>query len=119
MATRDDTVSLQQMRDHAREAIALTQGLSRDALDSNRVLCLALVQLAQIIGEAANRISPQTRQCQPQIPWREIIALRNRLIYGYDTINLDILWQILTADLPRLITALDSILATPPKPPAA
>ena len=117
MATHDDSVSLRQMLDHPREAIALIQGLSRAGLDTDRVLSLALVRLAEIIGEAANRVSNARRQQHPGIPWTEIIALRNRLIHGYDTVDFDILWQVLTADLPPLIAQLEKIV--PPKEPSA
>jgi uncharacterized protein with HEPN domain len=109
MPPRDDGASLQQMLDYAREASGLVQGRVRSALDHDRVLSLALVQLCQILGEAASRVSSQRRQQHPDIPWPQIIALRNRLIHGYDTIDLNILWQILTGDLPPLITALEKI----------
>src|SRR5207302_964406 len=84
-------------------------------LDQDRVLSLALVQLCQILGEAASRVSAPRRQQHPEVPWTQITALRNRLIHGYDTIDLDILWQILTGDLPPLITALANIVS--PKNP--
>src|SRR6266852_3598192 len=73
------------------------------------VLSLALIQLAQIIGEAANRVSKPRRRRHPEILWAQIIGLRNRLVHGYDTINFDLLWQILTVDLPELITKLEKI----------
>lgn len=110
MSRHDDSVSLRQMLDHAREAVALLQGRSRSDLDSNRVLSLALVQLAQIVGEAATRISMPRRNRHPEIPWSQIIGLRNRLVHGYDAINFDILWQILTVDLPALIAMLEKII---------
>jgi uncharacterized protein with HEPN domain len=115
MARHDDTVSLRQMLDHAREAFDLVRQRARADLDQDRVLSLALVQLCQILGEAASRVSAPRHQRHPEIPWAQIIALRNRLIHGYDTIDLDILWQILTGDLPPLIAALENILA--PKNP--
>ena len=115
MAQHDDTVSLRQMLDHAREASDLVKPRVRADLDQDPVLSLALVQLCQIIGEAASRVSAPRRQQHPEIPWPQIVALRNQLIHGYDTIDLDILWQILTGDLPPLITALENILA--PKNP--
>ncbi|MGC9335474.1 MAG: DUF86 domain-containing protein [Anaerolineae bacterium] len=46
----------------------------------------------------------------PEIPWPQIVSLRNRLIHGYDAVDLDILWQIIEHDLPPLITALKTIL---------
>ena len=109
MSVHDDDMSLRHMLDHAREAVTLLQGRSRSNLGTDRMLSLALVQLAQIIGEAAHRVSVRRRKRHPEIPWSQIIALRNRLIHGYDTINFDILWQILTVDLPSLIAMLEKI----------
>ena len=113
MPRRDDGTSLRQMRDHAREASDLIVGRQRADLDRERVLSLALVQLMQILGEAANRVSEECRNQQPEIPWTQIVALRNRLIHGYDEIDFDILWQILTNDLPPLLQVLDRLLAKP------
>lgn len=111
MPFRDDDASLRQMLDHAREAIALLGSATPAELESNRVLSLALVQLAQIVGEAASRVSEATRVRHPQIPWTQIVALRNRLIHGYDTIDLEILWQIVKNDMPSLAAQLETILA--------
>ena len=60
---------------------------------------------------AAGGITEEDRRRCPGIPWSAIIGLRNRLIHGYDAVDFDVLWQILTADLPRLITELESCLA--------
>jgi uncharacterized protein with HEPN domain len=111
MSQRDDFITLRQMIDHTREATSLVQGRSREILDEDRVRTLALVQLAQIVGEAARRLSPSLREGHPEIEWAQIIALRNRLIHGYDSINLDILWQILAVDFPRLVPKLEALLS--------
>lgn len=92
-------------------ALSVKQRVRAD-LDHDRVLSLALVQLCPILGEAASRVSASCRQRHPNIPCSQIVALRNRLIHGYDTIDLDILWQILTGDLPSLVAALEIILST-------
>jgi uncharacterized protein with HEPN domain len=91
---------------HAQETVALVQGKQRDDLDNDRLLNLALVRLLEIIGEAANRIPRESQLEQPEIPWMQIIGLRNRLIHGYDAVDFDILWQIVTEDLPPLIATL-------------
>ncbi len=109
MTQHDDRVRLRHMLDHGREASDLIAGKQRDDLDNDRVLCLALVQLLQIVGEAASRVSTPVRDAHPALPWSQIVALRNRLIHGYDTIDLDILWQILDADVPELVKELESI----------
>jgi uncharacterized protein with HEPN domain len=99
------------MLDHAREAMVLAQGKTRADLDSDRLLELALVRLLEIVGEAANRVPQGVRATCPDIPWPQIVALRNRLIHGYNAIDLDILWQIVAQDLPPLVAALEGILA--------
>ncbi|MDD2902462.1 MAG: DUF86 domain-containing protein [Syntrophales bacterium] len=106
---KDDLVRLRHMKDSAKEAVELIQGKSRSDLDTNRVICLALIRLLEVLGEAANRVTTATRQKNPDIPWSQIVSLRHRLIHGYDTINLDILWKILTDDLPPLIAQLEKI----------
>jgi uncharacterized protein with HEPN domain len=75
-----------------------------------QVSAVELVRLLEIVGEAAMRLSPELRAEHPEIPWSQIVGLRNRLIHGYDTVNFDILWAILTGDLGPLVSALDTIL---------
>jgi len=99
------------MLDHAREAVALAQGKSRADLDRDRLLELALVRLLEIVGEAASRIPSEDCVRYPEIPWPQIVSLRNRLIHGYDAVDLDILWQIIEYDLQPLIAAREVILA--------
>jgi uncharacterized protein with HEPN domain len=101
------------MLDHAREAVALAEGKTRRDLDNDRLLELALVRLLEIVGEAASRIPKEECAKHPEIPWPEIVGLRNRLIHGYDAVDLDILWQIIVHDLPPLVTALEAIVTTP------
>ncbi len=75
-----------------------------------RTLEFSLTRLVEIVGEAAARVSPETRSKHPDIPWQEITGLRNRLIHGYDTVDLDILWNIVELDLPPLVKSLAAIL---------
>jgi uncharacterized protein with HEPN domain len=115
MTQHEDTIGLRHMLDHAREAATLVQNMTRDDLHANRVLSLALIRLLEIVGEAATRISEDLRARHPQIAWRQIISLRNRLIHGYDAVDLDILWQILHEDIPPLITDLARLVSPEPK----
>jgi len=109
MSHRDDNATLRQMLSHAREALGLVAGKSRADLDRERVLALALIQLLQIVGEAADRVSADYCNAHPEIPWAQIVSLRNRLIHGYDVIDLDIVWSILSTDLPKLIAELERL----------
>lgn len=105
-----DRIRLQHMLDAAREAIAFSNGRSRDDLDRDRMLVLALVKSVEILGEAASKVSVQAREECPSLPWREIVAMRNRLIHGYFDINLDIVWHTVMEELPPLVVALEKAL---------
>lgn len=105
-----DVIRLRHMRDAAREAGTFTAGRSRDDLDTDRMLVLALIKLVEIIGEAANQVSADGRAACPGLPWQDIIAMRNRLIHAYFAINRDIVWQTIKVDLPPLIDELDRLL---------
>ena len=110
MPNDKDLIRLQHMLDYAREALSMAHGKTRAELDTDRQLNLSLVRLLEIIGEAAAHVSDQTRTQYSQIEWSEIVGLRNRLIHGYDAVDFDILWQIVTADLPALVAKLERIL---------
>jgi uncharacterized protein with HEPN domain len=110
MSCHEGTARLRHMLDHAREAVALARGKTREDLDAERQLNLSLVRLLEIVGEAASRVPNEVYIRYPEIPWPEIVSMRNRLIHGYDAVDFDILWQIITHDLPPLIAALEKII---------
>lgn len=105
----EDVVRLRHMLDHAREAVVLMRGKDHSELDGSRLLQLALVRLIEIVGEAAGRVSKETQAEHSQIPWAQIAGMRNRLVHGYDFVDLDILWQTVSEDLPELIAQLERI----------
>ena len=109
MTRHDPMVRVHHMLDHSREAVEMTRGRTRADLDRDRLLNLALVQLVEVIGEAASRLPEEFRSRHPQVPWRQTVGMRNRLIHGYDTVNFDILWSIIQEDLPPLIEKLEAI----------
>jgi uncharacterized protein with HEPN domain len=61
------------------------------------------------IGEAANRATPAAWQNHPQIPWAQVIAFRNRIVHGYDSVDYNLLWSILEQDVPRLVEQLSQL----------
>ena len=114
MTLHDDTIALRHMRDHVAEAIELTADRQRDDLDVDRVLALALTKLVEIVGEAAARVTEELQDSHGEIPWRQIIGTRNRLIHGYDAVDYDILWGVIDGELPVLLGQLDSALSAMP-----
>jgi len=106
-----DVIRLRHMLDAAREALSFIAGRSTEDLSRDRMLLLALVKEIEIIGEAASRISDESRKALPRIPWPKIIAMRNRLIHAYADVDLSIVWDTLTGALPELLRELEIALA--------
>lgn len=57
---------------------------------------------SDFIGEAASRLSDDVVQAHPEIPWRQIVAMRNRVVHGYFDVDLDVLWSAVSVDVPQL-----------------
>ena len=110
MSRNDPIAALTHMRDFANKAKAMIEGRSREDLDRDEMLNLALARTLHIIGEAANRFPTEDRETYPNIRWAEIIGLRNRLVHAYDRIDLDIVWTVATKDIDQLLDELDRIL---------
>lgn len=111
MSLRRDEVTLRQMRDFAVRGATWASCHSRWDLDADWLVLLGLIKLVENVGEAAGRLDPGTHAKFPQIPWRSIIAARHKLVHGYDQVDKDVLWKILSDDLSVLGGHLDAILA--------
>lgn len=85
-------------------------GKTRADLDVDRLLNLALTRLVEIIGEAANRVPDSIQSQYPDLPWLQMNGVRNRLIHGYDNVDMDIFWAIVQQDLPIVIHKLERII---------
>jgi uncharacterized protein with HEPN domain len=88
------------MIDAIGKTVGLTEGKTRD-LEKNEMLTLSLVRLLEIVGEAAD-VSEGFRKEHPDIPWRSMVGIRNRLIHGYFDVDLDIVWDTARKDLPPI-----------------
>lgn len=111
MMKRDLSDTLRQMREFAVEASDLAGGGSRKALDEDLGFRRHAERVAELIGEAATRLPEEFRAAWPDVPWRQMISMRNWLIHGYDGIDTDILWDVLRWRAAELIAQLDEILA--------
>ncbi len=81
-------------------------------LDANLIsFALALLECIEIVGEAASKVSPNTRSVHQDIPWVDIVGMRNRLIHAYFDIDFDRVSDTITTDLPPLISSIEAILA--------
>lgn len=107
----DDIMRLRHMLDAAREASRFLQGRDPQDLATDTMLNYAVRHAIEIIGEAANNVSPEVRNSLPEIPWRQVIGMRNRLIHAYFDVNTAILWDTVKLSLPALIASLAEFLA--------
>jgi len=102
MPKKSDIIRLRHMLDAAEKAINFVKGKGRPDLDRDEKLALALVRLIEIVGEAAVKVSGDVQARHSAIPWKEVVGTRNRLIHGYEDVDLDIVWRIVETDLPGL-----------------
>lgn len=97
---------LDDMIGFAEKVSAYTAGLDQDGFVASALNYDATVRNLELIGEAATHIPEAVRRHNPQIPWRLIIATRNRLIHGYLGIDNDTLWSVIREDVPDLLPKL-------------
>jgi uncharacterized protein with HEPN domain len=94
----------------SRKAIAFTVGLTYKDFIESELHQNAVIRPLEIIGEAAGKISQETRSQFPQIPWKLMIGMRNRLIHDYMDIDLQTVWDTIQKDLPALIHTLEPLI---------
>src|SRR5215212_6831626 len=106
-----DRVRIQHMLESARDAISFLNGKTREDLFSDRMLRLSVERAVEIVGEAAVKVSVDFRSAHPDIPWTDMMGMRNRLIHAYFDVNPNIIWSTATSDLPALVARLELLLA--------
>ena len=107
---QDDSARTRHMLDSARQAVEFTDGRSRESLDDDAMLRLAIIRLLEILGEAAKAVSPELKDRYQDVPWRQAARTRDRLIHAYFDVEMDIVWEIVTQDLPPLVVALEQLI---------
>ncbi|MES2537746.1 MAG: DUF86 domain-containing protein [Pseudomonadota bacterium] len=105
-AQREWRFYLDDMLGFSEKVIAYTDGLDQAGFIAKTLNYDATVRNLELTGEAATHIPQPIREANPQIPWRHIIATRNRLIHGYLGIDNDTLWSIIQDDIPALLPEL-------------
>jgi len=106
---KSDLIRLHHILKAAQDIIRFTKGKTRNDIKTDEILVLALVKEIEIIGEAATKLSIETKEKFPNIEWRDMIGMRNRLIHAYDEIDFGILCDTIANDIPQLIDELEQI----------
>lgn len=102
----EDRVRIQHMIGAAESTARFLAGRQRQDLDQDEMLCFALTRAIEIIGEAASRVSHEAQDALPNVPWKEVTGMRNRLAHAYFDIDLDILWRTAREAVPDLLEKL-------------
>ena len=105
----NDALYLAHMLDTARKAASKVRNLTFEEFSADENLHLACLHLVQTVGEAAARVSAETRARWADIPWRQITGMRHRIVHNYLDVDLEIVWQVIRGDLPDLIAGLERV----------
>ena len=109
MSKREWLFYIDDMIGFAENVLSYCEGLEQSEFDKKGLTFDATVRNLELIGEAASHIPDKIRSANPSIPWRMIIATRNRLIHGYLGIDNDTLWSIIRDEVPELLVELEKL----------
>jgi uncharacterized protein with HEPN domain len=109
MPKRDPELLLEDMLAAIRKIERYTSGIDQPAFHQDEKTVDAVVRNLEVIGEAAKRISPEFASRHEDVPWRQVAGLRNRIVHDYFGLDLEIIWQVIRRDLPRLKVQLEKL----------
>jgi uncharacterized protein with HEPN domain len=92
------------------KAQILLEGVSYDQFEADFRINFAVVRALEIIGEAAKRLPMSLRQQYPKIPWKGMAGMRDRIIHGYDNVDLEVVWDVVKQDIPKIKPQIRQIL---------
>ena len=109
MVPEEDRIRVLHMIEAARDALSFVDGKSVEEFMTERATNQAVLRAVTVLGEAASKVSPPTRAEFSDLPWGEMVGMRNRLMHAYHDINLAIVWRTVSEDLPPLIDRLSQV----------
>ena len=92
------------------KANLLLEGVSYEKFASDFRINFAVVRALEIVGEATKRLPPEVREQYPEIPWRGMAGMRDPIIHGYDTVDMQIVWDVVNRDIPEIQPQIQQIL---------
>jgi uncharacterized protein with HEPN domain len=107
----NDRIRIQHIIDAAQEALSFVRDTDQENFSKNRMMILSVIKEIEIIGEAASKITDETKLKYLDVPWKDIVGMRNRLIHGYFDVDVQIVWNTTRINLPPLVSSLEAILA--------
>ncbi len=113
MTQHDELIRFRHMLDAATKAVEFARGRTLKDLEDDEIRVLALERLFEILGEAASKTSPEVRARFPEIPWSRAVGMRNEIIHGYATVDLEVVLRTIDKNSPPLIAQLEKVLLSP------
>lgn len=107
-----ETAALNDILVAARDARQFVDGIDHATFQADRKTQFAVVRALEIVGEAAKRISQDVRDQFPDVPWRSMTGIRDRLVHDYENVDVEVVWQTVTEDVPELIRLFEAIVSS-------
>ncbi len=112
MKVRNDELYLYDIAKSCRKIADYLDSVSEDAFRSNELLQDAVARNIEIIGKASKGVSSDLREQNPEIEWKEIMRMRDKIVHHYFKLDLDVIWQTVTEDIPPLGLKVEKILCS-------
>ena len=110
MPHRRDSVFIAQMIEAAEAALEFSEGQTAESFAGDRLVGFAVVRAIQLVGQAARGVSAGLQAAHPEIPWREMVGMRNVVVHDYADVDMALVWKTVHDDLPGLAERLRAIL---------
>lgn len=107
---KNDLIRLKHMLEAADAVMLFAANKERADFETNQMLSFAVIRALEIFGEAASKVSNEIQTAHPNIPWRAIVGMRNRLIHAYFDIDYDVVWKAINYEIPKIIPELEKLL---------
>ena len=101
---------VEDIADAMEKAEILLQDVTYDLFEADFRINFAVVRALEIVGEATKRLPMTLRAQYPNIPWKQMAGMRDRIIHGYDTVDLEIVWDVIKRDIPKIKPQIQQIL---------
>ena len=111
MSKNRDTESIIDIYQAAKRISSFSQDISREDLKTDEMRLSAILYQIAVMGEATKRLSSEFRHQHSSIPWKEMAGIRDKLIHKYDNVKLDVVWNVITKEIPVLQEQLRDLLS--------